>query len=230
MAGSSTALPIAFLALLRRDLVLALRLRRELANPLCFFVMVTALFPLGLGPDPAMLTTIAPGLLWVAALLAVLLSQEALFRGDHEDGSLEQLLLSPHPITLLVAAKVSAHWCAVALPLILLAPLLGLLLRLPTEALGPLVISLMLGTPILFLLGAVGAALLVGLRRSGLLLTLLVLPLYVPVLIFGAGAVGQAAAGLSYRGPLYVLAALAVLASTLAPLAAAAALRLGARA
>jgi heme exporter protein B len=214
-------------ALLRRDLLLAVRHRGELANPLLFFVLVTSLFPLGLTPDPQTLRNIAPGVIWVSALLAALLSLERVFRSDFEDGSLEQLLLTPHPGAALVLAKVLAHWLISGAPLVAIAPLLGVILHLPAQAMGALAASLLLGTPILSLVGAIGVALTVGLRRGGVLLTLLVLPLYIPVLIFAAGAVANAALGAPHAAPLYFLGALLALALTLAPPATAAALRIG---
>lgn len=216
----------AFLAILKRDLTLALRHRSEMANPLVFFVVVVSLFPLALGPDQDTLTRVAPGILWVAALLAATLAMDGMFRSDFEDGSLEQLLLSPHPPSVLVLAKILAHWLTTGLPLILISPLLALFLHLPGQALGVLLATLALGTPVLSMVGAIGVALTVGLRRGGLLLTLLVLPLYVPVLIFAAGAVDNAAAGFPVAGQLYFLAALLVLSVTLAPLATAASLRI----
>jgi heme exporter protein B len=216
----------AFAAILKRDLVLALRHRSELANPIVFFVVVVTLFPLALGPEKDILMRVAPGIIWVAALLAATLSMDRMFRHDFEDGSLEQLLLTPHPPSALVLAKILAHWLVTGLPLILASPLLALLLHLPMKALPTLLASLALGTPVLSLVGAIGVALTVGLRRGGLLLTLLVLPLYVPVLIFAAGAVDNATAELAVAGQLYFLAALLVLALTLAPLATAASLRI----
>lgn len=216
----------AFFMMVRRDLILALRQRSELANPLLFFVLVVSLFPLGVSPDSALLRTLAPGVIWVAALLATLLALDNLFRSDFDDGSLEQLLVSPQPTTVLVLAKVLAHWLLTGLPLLLAAPLLGLLLSMPAAALGTLLATLALGTPTLSLVGAIGVALTVGLRRGGALLSLLVLPLYIPVLIFGANAVDAAAAGLPATGQLYVLGAILALAAALAPLAAAAALRI----
>lgn len=215
-----------FYVIVRRDLLLAARHRGELANPLLFFVLVVSLFPLGLTPQPELLRTLAPGVIWVAALLATLLSLDRMFRSDFEDGALEQMLLAPHPVTVLVLAKVLAHWLVTGLPLLVVAPLLGVLLALPGQALGPLLATLLLGTPVLSLVGAIGVALTVGLRKGGALLSLVVLPLYVPVLIFAAGAVDAAAAGLPVTGHLYVLGALLLLALTLAPLAAAAALRI----
>jgi heme exporter protein B len=216
----------AFLALFRRDLTLAFRHRAEMANPLLFFVIVVTLFPMGITPEARILETIAPGVIWVAALLAAMLSLDTLFRSDFEDGALEQILLSPHPAAVLVLAKVLAHWLVTGLPLILVAPLLGVLLALPGEAMWVLVATLALGTPVLSLVGAIGTALTVGLRRGGVLLSLLVLPLYIPVLIFGSNAVGTAADGLPVAGQLYFLGALLVLSLTLAPLAIAAALRI----
>lgn len=216
----------AFLALLRRDLSLAFRASGELVNPLLFFLVVVSLFPLGVGPGPALLGGIAPGVIWVAALLASLLSMERLFRSDFDDGSLEQLLLSPQPLPLLVMAKVLAHWLTSGLPLVLISPLLGLMLHLPTEAMGALLVTLLVGTPVLSLIGAIGVALTVGLQRGGILLTLLILPLYIPVLIFASGAVTAAASGFAYDGQLALLGAALALALTLCPLATAAALRI----
>ncbi len=216
----------AFLLLLRRDLTLALRHRAEMANPLLFFVLVTTLFPLGIGSDPQILQTVASGVIWVAALLASLLSLEGMFRSDFEDGTLEQFLLSAHPVSLLVIAKVFAHWLVTGLPLLAIAPLLGVLLMLSAQAIAVLVITLALGTPILSLIGAVGVALTVGLRRGGIILSLLVLPLYVPVLIFASSAVETAAAGIPVTAQLSILSAMLVLALSLAPLATAASLRI----
>jgi heme exporter protein B len=216
----------AFLGVLRRDLQLGIRRRNELLNPILFFILVVSLFPLGVGPGPQMLREIAPGVIWVAALLATLLSMERLFRTDFEDGALEQILLSPHPLSLMVVAKVLAHWLVTGLPLILVSPLLGVLLYLPDEALEILPLTLLLGTPVLSLVGAIGVALTVGLRRGGVLLTLLVLPLYVPVLIFGTTAVVAASAGLPVSGQLALLGAMLLLALTLAPFATAAGLRI----
>ena len=214
-----------FRVVLRRDLTLAFRRRAEITNPLVFFVIVVTLFPLGMGPEVNLLERTAPGILWVAALLASLLALDAIFHPDYQDGTLEQLMLSPHPLSLLVLAKVIAHWLVTGVPLLLLAPLLGLLLHLPEESLGILMVSLALGTPTLSLIGAIGVALTVGLRRGGVLLSLLVLPLYIPVLIFGALAVDAAAGGLSPAANLYLLGAVLALSLSLAPLAAAAALR-----
>jgi heme exporter protein B len=212
--------------LVKRDLLLVLRHRSDAANPLLFFLMVASIFPLGVGPETAVLKTIAPGIIWVAALLATLLALEALFRSDFDDGSLEQLLLSPHPLPILVLAKIFAHWLATGLPLLLMAPLLGLQFGLSGQAVQVLLLTLLLGTPALSLVGSVGVALTVGLRRGGLLLTLLLLPLYTPILIFATGAVVAVNQGLPAEAQIYMLGALLVLALTLAPLAAAAALRI----
>lgn len=216
----------AFLLLLKRDLTLALRHRSEIANPLLFFVLVATLFPLAIGSDTRLLQSVAPGVIWVAALLASLLSLDGMFRSDFEDGSLEQFMLSAHPVSLLVIAKVVAHWLVTGLPLLAIAPLLAAFLSLPSEALGILVITLALGTPVLSLIGAVGVALTVGLRRGGIILSLLVLPLYVPVLIFASSAVETAAAGIPVTAQLSILGAMLALALSLAPLATAASLRI----
>ncbi|BCX81508.1 heme exporter protein B [Methylomarinovum caldicuralii] len=216
----------AFWTLLKRDLILAFRHRGELLNPPLFFLMIVSLYPLGISPEPEILRGIAPGIIWIAALLSALFSLENLFKADFADGTLEQLALSPHPLPWLVTPKVLAHWLVSGLPMLLLAPVLALLLSLSQPATLALLATLALGTPLLSLIGAVGTALTVGLRRGGVLLTLLVLPLYIPVLIFATGAVGAAAAGLPISGQLYFLAALLVLASTLAPLAIAAAIRI----
>jgi heme exporter protein B len=213
-------------AQLRRDFRLLWRRRGDVVQPLLFALMVVALFPLALGGDSQLLARIAPGVLWVAVLLAGLLNLDALFRGDLEDGSLEQMMLSNVPLAWLVALRVLAHWCVSALPLIVLAPVLGEFLHLPRALLPPLLLSLALGTPLLSLLGAVVAALTVGIRRSGMLLAVLALPLYVPVLVFGAGAVAAAAEGLPWLGAIYLLAAGLALSLVLAPLAAATALRI----
>jgi len=215
-----------FTLLLARESRLLFRRPAELANPLVFFAIVIALFPLAVGPESRLLQTISPGLIWVAALLAVLLSLDGLFRSDFEDGSLEQWVVSPHPLALLVLAKVLAHWVFSGLALVLLAPLLGLMLGMPTSALPVLLMSLLLGTPILSLLGAVGAALTVGLKRGGLLLALLILPLYIPVLILGSGALQAALQGLPALGYLLWLSSLTALAVTLTPFAIAAGLKI----
>jgi heme exporter protein B len=215
----------AFLALLRRDLVIAFRRRSEMVNPLLFFVLVTSLFPLGVGSQPKLLALMAPGVVWVAALLAALLSLDTIFRSDFEDGTLEQLLLSAQPVSVLVIAKVLAHWLITGLPLLLMAPVLGTFLGLPSQAVGTLVWSLLFGTPALSLIGAIGVALTVGLRKGGVILSLLVLPLYVPILIFGAGAVGNATMGIDATAQMYIMAAFLIFSLTLSPIATAAALR-----
>ncbi|WP_146909266.1 heme exporter protein CcmB [Arenimonas daejeonensis] len=209
-----------------RDLRLVWRRRGDAAQPLLFALMVVALFPLALGADPAQLARIAPGVLWVAVLLAGLLTLDSLYRSDVEDGSLEQMLLAPVPLAWLLAVRVAVHWTTTALPLVLVTPLLAQLLYLPGELLPVLMVSLALGTPLLSLLGAVVAALTVGIRRSGMLLALLALPLFLPVLVFGAGSVMAAAQGLPWSGALLLLGAGLALALVLAPLAAAAAIRI----
>lgn len=221
-----TSLTRAWLGVLGRDLQLAVRRRSELLNPLVFFVIVVTLFPLGVGPEAKTLALIAPGVIWVAALLATLLGMERLFRDDFEDGSLEQLLLTPQPLSALVLAKVLGHWLVTGLPLIVIAPVLGILLQLPVDAYGALLASLLLGSPALSLIGAIGVALTISLRRGGVLLTLLVLPLYVPILIFGTACVAAAASGLPYDGQLALLGAILALALVLAPFAIAAGLRI----
>ena len=213
-------------ALIRRDTRLVVRHRGELANPVMFFVIVVSLFPFGVGSDPEQLARIGPGIIWVGALLATLLALEGLFRSDFEDGTLEQLVLGIHPLSVLVLAKVFVHWCATGLPLLVATPLLAMLLNMDPDVQVVLLASLALGTPTLSLICAVGMALTVGIRRGGLLLTLLVLPLYIPVLIFGASVVLAAQAGLPTAGHFYALGAMAVLALALAPVAAGAALRI----
>ena len=217
----------AALALLRRDLLLLWRQRGDALNPLLFALMVATLFPLALGPEAKMLSRVAGGIVWVTVVLASLLSLDALFRGDAEDGSLDQLTVSGQPLALLAGARILAHWLGTGLPLTLVAPLLAYMLGLPREALAALVAALALGTPLLSLVGACCAALTVAMRRSGILLSLLVLPLTVPVLIFGAGAVEAAATGGDPSAALLLLAAGLALALPLAPLGCAAAIRIG---
>jgi len=209
-----------------RDLLLALRRRSDLLTILLFFVIVVSLFPLGVGPDPAMLRAIAPGVIWVAALLASMLALSRIFALDHADGTLEQMLLAATPLGAIVAAKVLAHWLVTGLPLVLLAPVLALQFDLPQQFLGDLVLSLLLGTPALSFIGAIGAALTLGLRGGGALLALLVLPLYIPVLVVGAGALDAAAAGLGAGAHLLLLGAFLVVAGAFAPWVAAVALRI----
>jgi heme exporter protein B len=207
-------------------LVLALRRRSEVANPLLFFVLVITLFPLGIGAQPNLLRAIAPGVIWVSALLAAMLSLDSLFRSDFDDGSLEQILLSPYPASILVLAKIVAHWLVTGLPLLAIAPLLAIFLGLPNQSLGVLLLTLLLGTPVLSLIGAIGVALTVGLRRGGMILSLLVLPLYVPVLIFASNAVAMASSGLPVQAQIYLLLAILLCALVLAPWPTAAALKM----
>jgi heme exporter protein B len=213
-------------AIVRRDLLLAMRRKTEVLTALFFFVIVTSLFPLGIGPEPALLRKIAPGVLWVGALLATMLGLQRMFAADHADGTLEQMALSPQPLALLVAGKNIAHWMVSGLPLVVLAPVLGLQFDLDAGSLTVLTIGLLIGTPVLSLVGAVGAALTLGVRGGGALLSLLVLPLYVPTLIFGAGAVQAHQSGQGAGGHLSLLAALLALAVFFAPWATTAALRI----
>jgi heme exporter protein B len=209
-----------------RDVLLAMRRRADVATTLFFFVLVASLFPLGVGPEPKLLRTMAPGILWVAALLASMLSLGRLFAEDYADGSLEQLMLAPEPLTLVVIGKLVAHWLVSGLPLVLISPVLALQFDLPRDAIVTLMLALLLGTPMLSLIGAIGAALTIGVRGGGVLISLLVLPLYVPVLIFGAGAVDASAMGMDASGHLSILGALLLLSVVLAPWATAAALRI----
>jgi heme exporter protein B len=223
-----TALGLApvFASVVRRDLTLALRRRSDVLTTLFFFVIVVSLFPLGVGVQSNVLRNVAPGVVWVAALLASMLALVRLFASDFDDGTLEQAALSPQPLVLLVMAKVFAHWLVSGLPLVLIAPLLGAQFDLPVGALGVLTLALLLGTPCLSLIGAIGAALTLGVRGAGGLLALLVLPLYIPVLIFGAGAVSATVSGMSANGQLSVLGAFLLIALVLGPWASAAALRI----
>ena len=215
-----------FWSLLRRDLRIALRERNDLVQPVLFFVVVVSLFPLSMTPDRLLLQNSGPGIIWVAALLATLLALDSIFRPDYEDGSLEQIALSPQPLSLLVLAKAVAHWLASSVPLIVVSPLLAMLMQLPGNATGVLALSLVLGTPALSLIGAVGVGLTVGIRRNGVLLSLLVLPLYVPALIFGAGAVQSAMVSQDPMPHLLLLAAFSLFTLAICPLAAAAAIRI----
>lgn len=215
----------AFALLMRRELTLAFRRWSDLALPLVFFVIVCTLFPLAVGQDAETLRKIGPGAIWVAALLATLLSLNSLFREDFEDGSLEQLALSPQPLTVLLLAKTSAHWMVTELPLVIVAPILALGFGMPGTGISGLMLTLLIGTPALSLIGSVGAALTAGLRGASGLLALLLLPLTVPVLIFGARAAALAGEGLAIDGPLFLLGGLTVLALTLTPFATAAAVR-----
>jgi heme exporter protein B len=216
----------AFTTLVVRDLRLALRQGGDAAMVVAFFVLTVVLFPFGVGPEPELLQRIAAGIVWVTALLAALLSLERLFQADYEDGSLEALALLPLPLEAQVLAKCLAHWLVTGLPLIIVAPLLALLLHLDSAGYPALIAGMILGTPILSLVGAIGAALSLGARRGGVLLSLLVLPLYIPILIFGVAAIEAEIAGFGARPHLLLLAALLVLAVGLVPFAAAAALRL----
>jgi len=209
-----------------RDLLIAWRRRSDVATALLFFVIVASLFPLGVGAEPDLLRAIAPGVIWVAALLSSMLSLSRLFAADHADGTLEQLLLGAAPLGVIAAAKALAHWLVSGLPLVLIAPLLALQYDLAPSLYGVLALSLLLGTPVLSLLGAIGAALTLGLRGGGVLLSLLVLPLYVPVLIMGAGSLEMAAAGMGGQGQLLLLGAMLVVAAAFAPWAISAALRI----
>ncbi|TAL00681.1 MAG: heme exporter protein CcmB [Rhodospirillaceae bacterium] len=221
MTGTFTAFTVVF----TRDLRLAMRQRGDSLIAVAFFAIAAVLFPFGVGPEAGVLARIAGGVLWVTALLAALLSLEGMFAADFEDGTLDQLLLCGEPLPLIVLAKAVAHWTTTGIPLIVVAPLLAPTLHLPAEGYVPLIAALALGTPTLSLLGTVGASLVLGARRGGVLLSLLVLPLYVPVLIFGTAAVEAGITGLAIKPPLLVLAGFFILALTLAPLAAAVALR-----
>ncbi|CAN5321712.1 heme exporter protein CcmB [soil metagenome] len=223
MNTTYSALTTPLLGLFQRELQLALRQKFDVVMPLLFFVIVVSLFPLAISPEPALLQKIAPGVIWVAALLASLLAMDRLFRSDYEDGTLEQLLLTPQPVTLLVTVKVLAHWILTGIPLIIMAPLLAKMLYLPFHSLMLLTLSLILGTPVLSFIGAIGSALTVNLRSSGVLLALLVLPLFIPVLIFGVSA----ATVINSAGHLAILAAFLALSLSLAPIAITAALRIG---
>ena len=213
-------------AVIRRDMLVSLRKRSELANPILFFIIVIALFPLGLGPDSNQLAMLAPGVLWVTALLASMLSADALFRSDYDDATLETLLLSPGSLYFASLGKIIAHWLLTGLPLVLVSPLLATMLQLPSHGIPVLMASLALGTACLSFVGAIGSALTVGLRKGGLLLALLVLPLYVPVLIFGSSAVQSAVEGVAVLPQLAMLGVFLLLAVAFAPLAIAGGLRI----
>jgi heme exporter protein B len=226
VAGTSMSMGSVILATIRRELLLALRSPGDVINPLMFFVISISLFPLGGGADTDFLSGIASGVIWVTALLAIMFSMDSLFRADYEDGSLEQLLMSPQPLYFLLLAKVFSHWLLSCLPIIILAPLFAEMLAMPDAGRMPLVLGLLVGTPILCLLGAIGMGLTVGLSRSGLLLAVLILPLYIPVLVFGTGMVQAAMGSLPYTGLLALLGALLIAAICLSPLAIGAALRI----
>jgi heme exporter protein B len=214
-----------FLTCLKRELRLLIRKKSELLNPLFFFLVVTSLFPLGISPEPDLLAQVAPGVIWVCALLAILLSLDVLYREDFDDGSLEQMLLTGASPTAIVLGKAAANWLLTALLLILISPLIAIMLNLDEGAFTAMIISLLLGTPAMCLIAAIGMCLTVGLRRGGILLALLVLPLYIPILIFGAMSVNAASLGLPYLGHLALLGAALVFTLTIAPWAAGAALK-----
>ncbi len=214
-----------FFTLVGRDLRLAVRQSGDSLTVIAFFAIATVLFPFGVGPEAAVLARISAGVVWVTALLAALLSLDRIFAIDFEDGTLDQLVLSGQPLAVVYLAKVAAHWLTTGVPLILLSPILAVTLQMPAEGYGPLMAALALGTPTVSLIGAVGAALVLGTRRGGVLLSLLILPLYIPVLIFGTGAVEAAIIGRSPTPMLTILSGLAVLALSLSPWAASAALR-----
>jgi len=216
----------AFFTTLKRDLVIAFRRKNDLLNPFMFFFIVVSLFPIGVSPDPDRLAEIAAGVLWIAALLASMLSMDSLYRADYEDGSLEQLLLSPHPLYFMVLAKNIAHWLVSGLPVVLVSPILAYMLNLPAESYLPLITTLALGTPILSLIGSIGVALTVGLGSRGLILAVIILPMSAPILIAGTMAVQFTSNGASLSGYLAILAAMLAAALSLAPLASAAALRI----
>ena len=223
---SRQATGTAFVALLRRDFLLAYRRRAELLQPLVFLLVVVTLFPLGVGPSPALLANIAPGVIWIAALLATVLSLDSLFRSDFEDGTLEQMVLSGQSLALIALARTVAHWLVAGLPIVLLSPLLAMWMNLPDEGLLILIESLAIGTPVLSLIGAIGGALTVSLKRGGQLLSLLVFPLYVPLLILATSAVSSAVVDLPHTGQLGLMTAGLIASLTLAPFATAAALKL----
>jgi heme exporter protein B len=213
-------------ASLHRDLLLVMRRKSEVFTALFFFVIVASLFPLGIGPDPGLLRKIAPGVIWVSALLATLLGLQRILASDYADGTLEQMALSPASLSAMVAGKILANWLVCGLPLVVLAPVIGLQFDLGASAIGLLMLTLLLGTPTLSMIGAVGASLTLGARGGGALLSLLVLPLYIPVLIFGAGAVNAHLAGLGAEGHLSLLAALFIFAAVFAPWVAAVSIRI----
>ncbi|KAA9130567.1 heme exporter protein CcmB [Marinihelvus fidelis] len=224
--GPQSPAGAAFGPVFRRDLKLAFRRRAEILQPLVFLAVVVSLFPLGVSPSPQRLADMAPGVIWIAALLATVMSLDTLFRADWDDGSIEQWVVSGHSLTLVALARVCAHWLVAGLPIVLLSPLLSVWMQLPAEGAVILALTLAIGTPTLSAIGAIGSALTVGARRGGQLLSLLVFPLYVPVLILATNATGAAVDGLPYNGQLGLMVAMLVAAATLAPFAIAAALRL----
>ncbi|MGR5220156.1 heme exporter protein CcmB [Vibrio parahaemolyticus] len=211
--------------IIRRELLIAFRRQADIFNPLWFFIIVITLFPLSIGPEPNLLARISAGIVWVAALLSALLSLERLFKDDFQDGSLEQMMLMPVPLQLVVMAKIIAHWILTGLPLIIISPLLAILLSLDSNTWIAVVLTLLVGTPTLSFIGAIGVALTVGLQKGGVLLSLLVLPLYIPILIFATSAIDAASLGVAYNGQLALLAAMLAGAMTLTPFAISAALR-----
>lgn len=226
LARGSVGALAAMKGVFARDMKVAFRQRQDLLNPLLFFIMVVTLFPLGVSPEVSFLSEAGAGILWVAALLSVLLSLDHLFRHDFDDGTLEQLVLQPQPLFLLILAKTMAHWMLTGLPLVILAPVLGVMVHLDGNSIAVLCLTLLIGTPVLSLIGAIGAALTLGLRSAGVLLSLLIIPLYIPVLIFGTGTVAAAAEGAAVGAYLALMGAFLMLALTLAPFAAAAALKI----
>ncbi|MBK1872072.1 heme exporter protein CcmB [Marinobacter sp. 1-3A] len=226
LASNSVGALAAMKGVFARDMKVAFRQRQDLLNPLLFFIMVVTLFPLGVSPEVSFLSQAGAGILWVAALLSVLLSLDHLFRHDFDDGTLEQLVLQPQPLFLMILAKTMAHWMLTGLPLVVLAPVLGVMVHLDGNSIAVLCLTLLIGTPVLSLIGAIGAALTLGLRSAGVLLSLLIIPLYIPVLIFGTGTVAAAAEGASVGAYLAMMGAFLMLALTLAPFAAAAALKI----
>lgn len=226
MAKTSVSTTRAFWLIMKRDLLLSVRHPAAILNPLLFFVMVIILFPFAVGSDAKLLMSISTGIVWVAALLSSMLSLDSVFKSDYEDGTLEEMILSAHPTSILVLAKVFAHWLLTGLPLLLIAPVLALMLGMPEQGIFTLFIGLLMGTPVLSLIGSIGVALTVGLRGGGVILSLLILPLYIPILIFGSGAVMNSLAGFDAAGQLYMLAGFMVLGIFLTPLAISAALKL----
>ncbi|MDN3610612.1 heme exporter protein CcmB [Vibrio ostreicida] len=218
-----------FSTIIRRELLIAYRRQADIFNPLWFFIIVITLFPLSIGPEPSILARVSSGIIWVAALLSALLSLERLFRDDFQDGALEQMMLIPAPLPLVVISKVAAHWMLTGLPLIVISPLLALLLSLDMESWIAVVSTLLLGTPTLSFIGAIGVGLTVGLQRGGVLLSLLILPLYIPVLIFATSAIDAASIGMAYNGQLAVLAAMFIGTLTLTPFIISAGLRISVR-
>jgi heme exporter protein B len=226
MRESRTSTTSAFWATLKRDFLVSFKRKNDIVNPFMFFLIVATLFPIGIGPDPTRLSEIAAGVLWISALLASMLSMDSLYRADFEDGSLEQLLLSPHPLFFMVLAKNISHWLISGLPVVLVSPLIAYMLKLPADAYGILFITLLLGTPVFSLLGSIGVALTVGLGSRGLILAVIILPMSVPILIFGTLAVQTSLNGASPAGYIALMLAVLAAALSLAPLASAAALRI----